>query len=708
MSEQLTKSRTGIDIQTRIEEICEVLVLSDPSDFTAMSNLFNRFNGIHEWAQETDNQAIDSVITPVMQIMEKILLEEAEDLNAALAVVSDSVTALQSVVRDGHNIEEVDFPAELGLHGLTEAASKANGKIAALPPGVDEEIFTEFLSQQDGVLGEMETLVLSLEESNGNGSSSDLLRLLHTLKGESALMGLDDVEKLCHRTEDYLNVEQNDSPVDVLLSVKDWLQNKFTSFSSDTEVSSIQLILDKLTVSENGSHGAKQTSTEPVVETLTPTESSDTTTPTAEAQSDPKNEVWDIDMELCAEFVAEGNDHLEESDAQLLILEADPTDSDALNTVFRAFHTMKGVAGFLALNEIGSLAHNAENLLAQARRGKVALKGAAMDITFEALDLLKKMLDSVAHALTTGIAPAPEPALPSMVERLAILGNPDGSPAAAPAQAKASECDEKTSDKPAPKPADLPSKSTKPEQGVSSGTSSDAPSVKAPSVAKTTTPHKATKLKETLKVDAARLDQLVDAIGELVIAESMVSQSEELVNRASPNLVKHLSQLDKITRELQSMGTSLRMVTVRSVFQKMARLVRDLSKKSGKEIQFSMVGADTEVDKTVVDKIGDPLIHMIRNAVDHGIENSADDREKAGKPREGQIELRAFHKGGNIYIEVEDDGGGLNREAILSKAVERGLVKPDQKLSDKSNGNFGSRRGHGCRQAQHRVSAGVD
>ncbi|NUN96020.1 MAG: chemotaxis protein CheW [Candidatus Omnitrophica bacterium] len=188
---------------------------------------------------------------------------------------------------------------------------------------------------------------------------------------------------------------------------------------------------------------------------------------------------------------------------------------------------------------------------------------------------------------------------------------------------------------------------------------------------------------EPVKVDAARLDRLIDTIGELVIAESMVSQSSELRQVASPQLIRHLTQLNKITRELQEMGTSLRMVPVRATFQRMARLVRDLGKKSGKRVELVMTGEDTELDKTVVDRIGDPLVHMIRNSVDHGIEAHAADRLAGGKPETGRVELRAFHKGGNIYIEVQDDGRGLDRDAILTKAIEKGLVREGESLSDR-------------------------
>jgi two-component system chemotaxis sensor kinase CheA len=195
-------------------------------------------------------------------------------------------------------------------------------------------------------------------------------------------------------------------------------------------------------------------------------------------------------------------------------------------------------------------------------------------------------------------------------------------------------------------------------------------------------------VRETLKVDAGRLDLLIDMIGELVIAESMVSQSGELRSVCSPELARSMTQLDKITRELQEMGTGMRMVPIRATFQKMARLVRDLAKKSGKQVEFVTTGEETELDKSVVDKIGDPLIHMIRNAVDHGLEADPEARVKSGKPAVGRVELRAFHKGGSIYIEIQDDGRGLDRDAILAKARTRGLVREGDVLSDRDVWNL--------------------
>ncbi|MCX5906137.1 MAG: chemotaxis protein CheA [Deltaproteobacteria bacterium] len=185
----------------------------------------------------------------------------------------------------------------------------------------------------------------------------------------------------------------------------------------------------------------------------------------------------------------------------------------------------------------------------------------------------------------------------------------------------------------------------------------------------------------TVKVDTLKLDNLIDMVGELVIAQSLVQQNPAISSTRDPKLNRDLSQLKRITTDLQKISMSLRMVPIRQTFQKMIRLVRDLAKKSGKQVELIMSGEDTEIDRNMVDTLYEPLVHMIRNSVDHGIELPGQ-RTTNGKSEAGQIFLRAFQKGGYIVIEIEDDGQGLNREKTLKKAREKGLITPEASLND--------------------------
>lgn len=462
----------------------------------------------------------------------------------------------------------------------------------------------------------------------------------------------------------------------------------------------------------------------------------------------------EADPELLREFVTEAREHLENADVHLLNIESNAHDADALNAVFRAFHTIKGVAGFLSLDQIQALAHEAEDLLDRARKGDFDLQGNYIDATFDAVDTMKRLVSNVEHALASGEGLASDRDVASLVQQLKSIvtgkcpPNPGDAPHLAGPRMRIGEILERGGmatrravEKAVSRQAHaetLPlgellvrevvisrkqlnqaleiqenegntrrlgeilvscgmARLDDINRAIGKQSASPIEPVGAALVRTGEVPAKVVAhalrgqrqqqspvdVREAVKVDAERLDKLVDLIGELVIAESMVSQSSELSRNISQQLSRQISQLDKITRELQEMGMSLRMVPVRGTFQKMSRLVRDLAKKSGKLVEFATEGDDTELDKTVVDRIGDPLVHMVRNAVDHGIEATSADRAAAGKPEIGHVTLRAFHKGGSIFVEIEDDGRGLDRDAILAKGKERGLVRDSEVLSDR-------------------------
>jgi two-component system chemotaxis sensor kinase CheA len=184
-----------------------------------------------------------------------------------------------------------------------------------------------------------------------------------------------------------------------------------------------------------------------------------------------------------------------------------------------------------------------------------------------------------------------------------------------------------------------------------------------------------------VKVDTAKLDTLIDLVGELVVAQSLVAQDSDLRTVLDQQLARNLVHLGRITTDLQHTAMSLRMVPIRMTFQKMTRLIRDLAARAGKLVELRMTGEDTELDRNLIEEINDPLIHMIRNAVDHGIETPAR-REAQGKPAQGTIHLHAGHQGGNIVIEITDDGAGLNKERILAKGIEAGLLPREAQPSE--------------------------
>jgi two-component system chemotaxis sensor kinase CheA len=371
-------------------------------------------------------------------------------------------------------------------------------------------------------------------------------------------------------------------------------------------------------------------------------------------------------LAMFGEFLQETEEGLAKADAALMDVERGDDDPETVNGLFRVFHTIKGTAGFVDAKEVTALAHTTETMLNLVRQHTLEFRGPVLDLVFDATAMMRRLLVPMRVAVETRTEIAPTAELPALLGHIeaAIQGQ---APAPAPEPP------------PPPKPteelwdvAPVAPVSTRPEA---------APVVQAPRPQAHANAPAQAKLQDTIKIDLARVDNLVEMIGELVIAESMVVHSPEVTSQTSPKFRAYIGQLTKIARDLQDVGTRMRMVPVRGAFQKMARLVRDLSRKSGKEIQLVQSGEGTEMDRSMVEQIGDPLIHMIRNAIDHGID-TAEERLKAGKPAAGTIRLGAYHEGGGIVIEVGDDGRGLDRDAILRKARAQGLVKDEQSLTD--------------------------
>lgn len=348
------------------------------------------------------------------------------------------------------------------------------------------------------------------------------------------------------------------------------------------------------------------------------------------------------DPEMAAMFVAEALEHLGTIEAAVLLLEAAPGDVKILNDIFRPFHTVKGNAGALGVVRVQELAHKVETLLDRCRAGRHKFGRSEADATLEAVDVLSALVTDLQQRLAGAPGTDLEPrrlALMTLVDGL-IEWYGRGRRATDRINAQAESRD-----------------SAMTWEGGTSHTKGGEDGVG----------------QATVKVDTHKLDNLVDMVGELVIAQAILEKDPALLQATDERLTRSLAHLKRITTDLQRNAMSMRLVPIRQTFQKMTRLVRDLSKKSGKAIDLVLSGEDTELDRRVVEDINDPLMHMVRNSIDHGIEDRAR-RLSAGKRPEGRLALSAYHQGGSIVIAIEDDGAGLNTEKILAKAVSQGLV----------------------------------
>jgi two-component system chemotaxis sensor kinase CheA len=377
----------------------------------------------------------------------------------------------------------------------------------------------------------------------------------------------------------------------------------------------------------------------------------------------------DADHELIAEFIMESRELLESSETALLELENNPEDFEAVNTVFRAFHTVKGTSGFLGLEIVSKMAHLAESLLSRIRNKEIRLVGGYADLALKSLDMLKKVVTIVEEALRGESLVIPE----GYEDLIVILADPES----AGISEETAETLEDAVDLTEPDDTDIvwePQQEENAPNTAGKETAQSAPRKKAIS-------KRDAEYESSIRVNTARLDRLIDMVGELVIAQSMVSQDKRLIEENSHELLRKVTHAGKIVRELQDLSMSMRMVPLRGTFQKMHRVARDLSRKSGKDVELVTDDGETEIDRHMVDILNDVLVHMVRNAIDHGIE-TPEEREMAGKSPAGTVRLKAFHSGGSVVVELQDDGRGMNREKIFQKAVQSEIVDPESQLSD--------------------------
>jgi len=402
--------------------------------------------------------------------------------------------------------------------------------------------------------------------------------------------------------------------------------------------------------------------------------------------------------EFLKAFVEEAREHIESIEAALLEVERDAQNEARIDDLFRPFHTIKGMAGFLNLRDVNCLTHEAETLLDQCRKGKRKVTAGLIDTTFDVVDILRAQIDSLAAYLAEPIGDTvPQPPVSGMIGKLRQINafriepqgripapTEPGQSLGAPLVAQGATSREAIDAALAAQQSTAAGRKVGEiliESGAATARQVDqalrsqaVDAAEAAAAARTGPVGD-----QSVRIETAKLDALVDMVGELVIAQTQVSANARIND--DPKLTKNVSQVTKIVRDVQEVAMAMRMVPIGPTFQKMARLVRDVSRKAGKQVNLAISGEETELDKNVIQQIGDPLVHMVRNAVDYGIE-TPEARRAAGKPESGGVHLAASHQGGNIAIEISDDGKGLDPAVLFRKAVEKGLVEPGADLSD--------------------------
>jgi two-component system chemotaxis sensor kinase CheA len=407
--------------------------------------------------------------------------------------------------------------------------------------------------------------------------------------------------------------------------------------------------------------------------------------------------------DIVREFLVESNENLDQLDRDLVALEKDPKAQNILGSIFRTVHTIKGTSGFLGFNKLESVTHVGESLLSKMRDGELLLNAEITSALLVMVDAVREILANIEatgqegdrdyqaliESLTRLESSKPEPA-----PETAALATPKPPPAPEEdAEEETTETDKRLGEilveKGKTSSAQVVAALDKQTQGdprrvgeilVENG------SAKPPDVLEAIQEQKEIRAlaatDSNIRVDVGLLDKLMNLVGELVLARNQILQFS--TTQQDPVLLSTSQRLNLITTELQEGVMKTRMQPIGNIWARFPRLVRDLAMSCGKQVRIEMEGKETELDKTLVEAIKDPLTHLVRNAVDHGIE-TPEERRAYGKPAEGRLFLCAFHEGGQVNIEISDDGAGVNLEQVKQKALDRGLITPDHaaRMSDR-------------------------
>jgi len=406
-----------------------------------------------------------------------------------------------------------------------------------------------------------------------------------------------------------------------------------------------------------------------------------------------------VSDDITADFIIEAQEILDRLGEQLVSLEQAPQDGDQLNAVFRGYHTLKGGAGFLGVTAMVELCHAAEEALGAARAGQAVLQAHHFDAAQQSLDYLQSMLDAVSSGTEPGYAP------PELIAQFDVHGGATAPAAAAAPAAGGSDLitdDEfealldqlhggnaPTAVAPAKKADDgLISEDefealldqlhggaapgTKPVAAVPAAPPAPRPAAPAPAAKPPAKP--LAEAEHTVRVDTKRLDAIVNLIGELVLSRNRLKTLRARLR--DEELDRAVSTLDIATARLQSAVMRTRMQPVGKVFSRFPKVARDVARSLKKEVDLELIGAETELDRNLVEALADPLVHLVRNAIDHGVE-TPELREAQGKPRMGHVRLSAQQEGDYVSIEVQDDGAGIDPEKLRAKAREKGLIDPE-------------------------------
>ncbi len=547
------------------------------------------------------------------------------------------------------------------------------------------EIIQEFVTESRDMIEQLEPAIIELGQNSDPETMNAIFRLFHSMKGSAGFLEFDHLTRVAHAAESLLDLIRNNEiellPEHVTLFCaacdfsKDALDAVEANCSDDAMSADADQISEQLHQAINGPATPEEES-----EVIT----ADVSPPPADIAPELVFPEMEITDEMRNSFVQESNELLQNAEQGLLAWGEHPEDSDSIGDIFRNIHSFKGNCGFFGFGHLEKLSHQMENVLDRVKSGSRLAVDNPSEQLLATLDLLQQGLNNISDGKEDFIDD-----LDSHLDDLKNLMAPLAGDLLAEegvdklAISSAVEIQRKPVGE-----ILMQQGSASPDQVAKALKRQQESSEEAKSRAKPVARSKVPAKRQDIRVELGKLDNLINLIGEMVIAENMLIHNPDLKGLELENFGKAAQHMSKLVRELQEMAMSIRMIPVSGLFRRMIRLVHDISVKAGKKVDLQLIGEETEIDKTVIETITDPLVHLLRNSLDHGLETPGE-RVANGKTEKGTVRLSARHEEGEVWVTIEDDGRGLNREKILEKAISKGLIEGDgSDLTEKQINNM--------------------
>ncbi len=530
------------------------------------------------------------------------------------------------------------------------------------------DILHEFVVDSKEMLEDTEPLLVELEESYHDEKINNIFRCFHSIKGGAGFLNLNNIQKLTHSAETLLDLFRKgkldfaSEHLDVMVDVCDQISTILNKVDEDLTDAGFESQIDTICSEIDDIISGKKVLTKPPIKASAPPAEivGQKETPVVEDEFE-----IPITEEMITQFIQEAESGFEKIEEILLILEKFGFEQKLLDDAYRLIHSFKGNCGFMNFKDLEKISHKVETVFDGMKNKEIPTTEDIVTVLFNVLDIIRSTVQQITDSGSSSVQSCA--AVLELMDNVIPMGAFEEKQKAEIVQETISMEEPVT---PLKQEIPVPEREL-PKEGEP---------VKPPKTGEEKAVSKT--LQTDIRVNLQKVDTVINLVGELMIVSQMITSNlegdSEKTNRSS-------HQLNSLITELQDVAMSIRMIPLAGTFRKMVRLVRDLSKKSGKRVQFETKGEDTELDKTVVEQISDPLVHLVRNSIDHGIE-TPQERAALGKPATGKLIIEAKYEGNEVWINIIDDGRGLNRDKILAKAKERNLVSdeadewPDSKI----------------------------